>query len=227
MSRSSSSSRKPARRRRPGRPSATEPSGEQLREVVIEAAMRVYAEHGYQRSSVELILQAANISRPTFYRLFSDKREVIREALERAYLDLLTTLPAAVASARTMEQGINLALDAYFDWARRNVPGVGAFYREIHDRDSPASELRRQALETLQHVVSQRAEQLGLPGIDPTFVETLLHVAEHAGGNCFALGHPTEEQICHARKVTGRIILAAVLSGLDNNAIPPLSDFIG
>lgn len=225
MSRSSPTPRKAALKRRPGRPSATEPSGDRLREVVIEAAMRVYAEHGYQRSSVELMLQAADISRPTFYRLFADKREVIHEALGRAYLDLVTALPAAVISARSLEEGINLALDAYFDWARRHVPGVGAFYREIHDRDSPASELREQALTTFLEVVRARAADLGFPGLDPIFIEALLHVAEYVGGNCFASGNPSEEQILRARQVAGRIILAAVLSGIDNKAVPPLIDF--
>lgn len=203
-----------------------EPSGQQLREAVLEAARRVYAEHGFQRSSVELLLSAANISRPTFYRLFSDKREVVAELLNRANTDLITSLPMAVAKARSLGEAINFGLDAYFDWARRQYPAVGAFYREIHDRDSPASELRKQTLAMFIQVLKRQAETLGYPRLDPALIEALLHVAEYVGGNCFSSASPTEEQILHARKIAGRVILAAVLSGVDERGIPPLAEFL-
>lgn len=51
------------------------------RQDLIEAAREVFYETHYILATVEDILQRAEISRPTFYRYFSDKEAVLREIM--------------------------------------------------------------------------------------------------------------------------------------------------
>jgi AcrR family transcriptional regulator len=45
---------------------------------IIAAAMRVFGRYGYKRSSMELIAQAAGVSRPAVYQHFSGKEDIFR-----------------------------------------------------------------------------------------------------------------------------------------------------
>lgn len=51
------------------------------RQELIDAAREVFYETHYVAATVEDIIQRADISRPTFYRYFSDKDSVLREIL--------------------------------------------------------------------------------------------------------------------------------------------------
>lgn len=51
------------------------------RKELIDAAREVFYETHYVAATVEDIIQRADISRPTFYRYFSDKDSVLREIL--------------------------------------------------------------------------------------------------------------------------------------------------
>jgi TetR/AcrR family fatty acid metabolism transcriptional regulator len=49
---------------------------------ILDAALEVFAEHGYERTSIAIICEKAGIARPTLYQYFKDKRSVFRELLE-------------------------------------------------------------------------------------------------------------------------------------------------
>ena len=47
------------------------------RRKVIEAAQRLFTEHGYPATTIEAIAEAAEVSLPTLYRLFGSKRALL------------------------------------------------------------------------------------------------------------------------------------------------------
>lgn len=53
------------------------------RDELVDAAMRVFAHHGYHASGLERILQASGISRMTLYNHFKSKDDLILAALRR------------------------------------------------------------------------------------------------------------------------------------------------
>ena len=71
------------------------------RRTVVETALALFAERGYEQVTVDDILQAANISKGTFYHYFSGKEELLAE-LDAVHDDLigrwLDTPPALVPS---------------------------------------------------------------------------------------------------------------------------------
>jgi AcrR family transcriptional regulator len=71
---------------------------ERTRQSIITAATEQFAQKSYATVSVEQIIEAADISRGTFYKLFKDKAEVLAEILQplmQLYGSQLATIDSA------------------------------------------------------------------------------------------------------------------------------------
>lgn len=67
---------------------------------LINAAMHLYSERGYEQTTVAEIAKHAGLTERTFFRYFADKREVLffgSEILERAVVEAVEAAPADVA----------------------------------------------------------------------------------------------------------------------------------
>lgn len=58
---------------------------EDRKQQILDAALKAFAEHGYERTSIATICNLAGIARPTLYQYFNDKKSVFRELLEGYY----------------------------------------------------------------------------------------------------------------------------------------------
>ena len=85
----------------------------QRREQVLAAALTVFATFGFRRTSMDAVAEAADISRPGLYFMFSGKEELfhetMRQALETALGDARTALAAPETDLHTR---VVAALDA-------------------------------------------------------------------------------------------------------------------
>ncbi|MCG7205365.1 TetR/AcrR family transcriptional regulator [Streptomyces arenae] len=84
------------------------------REQVLATALTVFATFGYRKASMDAVAQAADISRPGLYFLFSNKQELFRATMRQ---ELDTALEDARAALKTpgaeLEARVVAALDAY------------------------------------------------------------------------------------------------------------------
>ena len=56
--------------------------GDERKKQILDAALKAFAEYGYERTSIAVICEKARIARPTLYQYFKDKRSLFRELLE-------------------------------------------------------------------------------------------------------------------------------------------------
>lgn len=209
----------PARR---GRPPATEAEIEDAREAVIAAAIPVYARYGYDGVSVHRIIEAAGISRPTFYKLFDNKHEVIEPVVWRATRELHERIKHASQNTREPLRRLAAITDAWLGWARELGALVQILYREINHPESPVPATRQWLLESLREVFQAHSREAGMERLDPLFLDTLIMVMEHTSASLFAQGRPTTAAINRRRRIILRILVASLARPTEYAAIPPL-----
>lgn len=64
------------------------------------AALELFAEHGYDSTTVAEIAERAGLTKRTFFRYFTDKREVLfwgQETLSRLFTDAIASAPESAA----------------------------------------------------------------------------------------------------------------------------------
>src|SRR6516162_1033163 len=74
---------------------------------ILDAAMRVFRRHGFRRSSIEQVAEAAGLTRQALYHHFSSKEALFRALLERLYANALAA--EITAASAVEENGGNLA----------------------------------------------------------------------------------------------------------------------
>ncbi|WP_433472869.1 TetR family transcriptional regulator [Spirillospora sp. CA-142024] len=85
---------------RPAQPSLRERTRAAMRAEVSEVAFRLFAEQGYDNTTVEQIAAEAGLSRTTFFRYFGTKEEVVLGRLGEVGHQIATALAARPAHER-------------------------------------------------------------------------------------------------------------------------------
>jgi AcrR family transcriptional regulator len=84
------------------------------REQVLSTALTVFATYGYRKASMDAVAQAADISRPGLYFLFSNKQELFRATMRQELDTSLADVHAALNEPGVdLEARVVAALDAY------------------------------------------------------------------------------------------------------------------
>lgn len=90
------------------------------REVVLDSAVRVFARRGYAGTSVENILEATGLSKPTLYYYFKSKAGLFRAILEFAYDEGFRLMQEGVTRADTCEEKLVEVAAAWFQFGEKN-----------------------------------------------------------------------------------------------------------
>jgi AcrR family transcriptional regulator len=95
------------------------------RRALVDAARRLFAEHGFADTSTESIVQAAGVTRGALYHHFRDKTalfEAVYETLEHEVVDhVVSGIGAAKTSMERLRKGAEAFLDACLDPAVQRV----------------------------------------------------------------------------------------------------------
>ena len=90
---------------------------EKTRRRLTRAAQRLFAEQGFDRTTVDEIAAAAGLSRRTFFHYFEAKEDVVLsrvDDLERALLEAIRSAPSTMPILEVAERAVLAAL-AQFD----------------------------------------------------------------------------------------------------------------
>jgi AcrR family transcriptional regulator len=196
-----------------GRPPASAAQRAENEEWVLAAAERVYARRSYHEITVEEILKEAGISRPTFYRWFTGKDQVLEKIVRRANDDLLRRMSEAVAHAQGLAGRIAAGVDAYIRWGLETGPVVIAMYREAHLPGSPVHKDRGRVGEGTLRLYLEQLRKFGRPAVHPLLIQSLISAILHAGSWLFSRPAPTRADIEIARSVMLRIAQATLAEG--------------
>ncbi len=181
----------PRRRQRTRRSAATAASSLSVRSQLLMGASRAFGANGFADTSVEDVLQAAGVSRRTFYRFFRNKEELFDELAEAAAMMFLQLIQSAAALGKTPLDKLANCVEVYL----RAPETAGPIFRVLQVESArPGSRhaARRQVIiDNLIALLADgiRAEQgrdvepLLLRGLIGAVETISLHVHETAPGD--------------------------------------------
>lgn len=151
--------------------------GSARREVIVAAAMEVFAERGYDGTSMDEIARRAGISRPVVYDHFPSKRELHLTLLEHEAQRLTADVTRILAAPGTPAERYERALDAFFTFVEQRPYAWRVLFRESGG-DAETVE-RHRAIQSAAHLAVARAfASEGAGGLDVSDGEHLEMLAE-------------------------------------------------
>jgi AcrR family transcriptional regulator len=106
------------------------------REQILEAAVTVFAERGYEGASTDVIARMAGISQPYLFRLFGTKRDLIVATVRRCFVDTEDLFTRA-AKGHAGEEALHAIGDAYVEEIRRSPLKLRAQLQSYAACDDP------------------------------------------------------------------------------------------
>lgn len=152
-------------------------TGAQRRLQLIEVARGLFAERGYEGTSIEEIAQRAGVSKPIVYEHFGGKEGLYAVIVDREMETLLEMVTSSLTKNRSLYriQQVALALLTYMeertDGFRILVRGESA----IVDEDTRYSSLLNDAISQVEHLLASDFERRGFdPGLAPLYAQALV-----------------------------------------------------
>ncbi|UFS57516.1 TetR/AcrR family transcriptional regulator [Subtercola endophyticus] len=112
------------------------------RERFVVAALQLFSDQGYDNTTVAEIADRAGLTKSTFFRHFSDKREVLaagQETLSKLLAEGITAAPADATPLGAVEAGLQHAAEAMTEFNRELAPRLAAVIatsRELQERNA-------------------------------------------------------------------------------------------
>jgi TetR/AcrR family transcriptional regulator len=216
---------------------STEPgrSTGRSRNAILDAAERLFAERGYEATSLNEVGAAAGVSRGTPGYFFGSKEELYRAVLERCFARVRAAVRSgrdrALASHENPSVILAGAVAEYFDFISSNANFVRLMEWEAlgggrHLRDVPPH------LEVIQEALGAIVSELALdPSQRAEAMQLLLSIIAlcwfpmvHAGTVVQALGvDPANPRFLEERR---RHVIGLVLQGMERRVVAPGADAI-
>lgn len=144
--------------------------------ALIEAAIELIAERGYDRTTLALIGERAGYSRGLVTQRFGNKENLLREVM-RQMLERWSTHNVAERVDKVGVPALQAILSAYLDMCDRSPQSIRAYYALLREADGPVPAVRA-AIKKLH--ASERAGIAALiraghvrPDVDPDAEATL------------------------------------------------------
>jgi AcrR family transcriptional regulator len=130
------------------RPRAEHLGPERRRPLVLDAALRVFLEHGYRGTSMQAIAEAAGVTKPVVYECFGSKDALLLALLDREEARLLEAIVAALPQRLSLanpEAMVAAGLSAFLTAATQRSDAWAIVFDSQHGSTSVVTDRIRTA----------------------------------------------------------------------------------
>jgi AcrR family transcriptional regulator len=174
-------------------------SAHERRSLIVVAALREFAEKGYEATAMGRIAAAAGVTRTVLYDHFPSKRALFCELVRVHHTRLLAHLRDTIARDAPMEERIRATIDAFFAFAENEPLAWRLLFPDHPPLDPEVLEDHRRCRAESNRLFAQLlAPDARRAGIDPgsrvgAAIFALHQAALHGGVNWWR-AHPTVER---------------------------------
>jgi AcrR family transcriptional regulator len=125
-----------ASRLQPNRPAAIRLPAHRRRRQLLDVALKVFADRGFHRTSMDDVADAAGVTKPVLYQHFSSKRELYLELLDDVGSRLVAVVTEALAEVTGPRQQVEAGFEAYFRFVALQSPAFRLLFGGGDRRDA-------------------------------------------------------------------------------------------
>ncbi len=128
------------------------------RQEIVETAAQVFLRHGFRKTTLDDIAEAAHLQKSSLYHYFNNKDELFREIVKHVHGQLLDTLSAAMPGMRPIRDELETYLDVLRAEIERLHPHKALFLEEAGLLLPLAHDMIIQFEERLRRMLKSRIE---------------------------------------------------------------------
>jgi AcrR family transcriptional regulator len=130
---------------------------EERRGLILDAALEVFARHGYHAASIDDIAAAAAVSKALIYEHFPSKRHLHAALLERHVGELFELLAESAATSEPGEVRLRAGVDAFLAYVESRPDAFRMLFRDAVEPEVAESlrQLARQATAAVAGLIAR------------------------------------------------------------------------
>ena len=188
--------------------------GQGAKSDVLFNAIGVFARKGITETTVQDLLEAAHISRRTFYKYFKNKVDVL-ESIYRLAAELLTArFKSERKNASSLTEFVMRCVDLYFDYHASLGPLVRMMTEEARRTDSPLAQHREALIGQIVELFDDKYHEVEGRHLDPLVHYALIWSMESASINLLTNTNCTQSEVDRYKGVMRAVAARVISSGL-------------
>jgi AcrR family transcriptional regulator len=143
-------------------------TAEERRELILDAALEVFAGSGFHGSSIDEIAQAAGVSKALIYEHFPSKRDLHVSLLERNVQEIFERLAESAATSDPGEVRLRAGVDAFLEFVETRRDAFRMLFRDAVEPDVAeiVASVQRQAAAAVAGLIATEPRKR-VPEVDP------------------------------------------------------------
>jgi AcrR family transcriptional regulator len=122
------------------------PRGEQTRALILDTALRLFEEQGYERTTMRAVAAEAGVSVGTAYYYFASKEQLIQAFYDRNAERYVAAARRALAGERDFATRLSGVLRAWVELNEGYHEFAGSFFKNAADPRSPLSPFSKESV---------------------------------------------------------------------------------
>lgn len=179
--------------------------GQGAKADVLFNAIGVFASRGVEETTVQDLLDAANVSRRTFYKYFKNKVDVLESIYEIAAGLLMTRFRAAKKESATLSDFVVSCVELFFDYHSNLGPLIRMMTEEALRAESPLAPHRIALQEQMVKLFDDRYFEEEGVRLDPKVYYSLIWMMESASINILTNTAATKDVVDSFKAVMSAI----------------------